>query len=222
MINILLGGLYMNKICNKIYDNFLTIVGDIKFFKYPMFIIYDPSEYGVTGDDMDTIQHVIQPGDILLRAYSYYVDGLFIPSQFSHAAFYKGRGIGVHAIGEGVRPFSLLEFLRCDAVAVLRFKNITQQQIQIAIDNANALIGKPYDFEFESDDDEYYCSELITYIYKHMLDKLQVVPRLIRPLKVLKRIAILPDDLATSPAINLVYANSVGKKKCRKLGINFL
>ena len=39
---------------------------------------------------MRALLGVLQPGDILLRAYTNYLDGKFIPGRFSHAALYCG------------------------------------------------------------------------------------------------------------------------------------
>ena len=75
----------------KLYERLLTIFGDIKVFRYPLFIVYDPGSYQVKGDDVREVLDLIQPGDVLLRAYSNYLDGRFIPGIFSHAAVYCGE-----------------------------------------------------------------------------------------------------------------------------------
>ena len=132
---------------NKFYDKSLTIVGDIKVFPAPFWMVYDPSEYHVTGDDMHYILDNIQDGDILLRFYTNYLDGKIISGTFSHAAFYAGNNICYHSIAEGVQKISLLQFLQCDGIAILRFKKINKTQIRKAISNAKKLIGCKYDFE---------------------------------------------------------------------------
>lgn len=74
----------------KLSEWFLTVFGDIKVFRFPFFLVYDPGSYQVKGDDVRALLGVLQPGDILLRAYSNYLDGKFIPGKFSHAALYCG------------------------------------------------------------------------------------------------------------------------------------
>lgn len=69
---------------------FLTVFGDIKVFRFPFFLVYDPGSYQVKGDDVRALIEVLQPGDILLRAYTNYLDGKFIPGKFSHAGLYCG------------------------------------------------------------------------------------------------------------------------------------
>jgi hypothetical protein len=75
----------------KLYERLLTVFGDIKVFRYPLFLVYDPGSYQVKGDDVREALDVLQPGDILLRSYSNYLDGRFIPGVFSHAAVYAGE-----------------------------------------------------------------------------------------------------------------------------------
>lgn len=40
----------MKKTIYKLWSKFLTMFGNIKIFKWPMFFIYDPSEYEITGE----------------------------------------------------------------------------------------------------------------------------------------------------------------------------
>lgn len=127
---------------------FLTVFGDIKIFKGPFFIVYDPSSYLVKGEDMREVTKIVEPGDILLRGYTNYLDGRFIPGYFSHVGFYlgsidkerlasewsdestpldqlKGLKFGeqmvIHSMAEGVFMEDLLNFCRCDYMAILRF-----------------------------------------------------------------------------------------------------
>jgi hypothetical protein len=127
---------------------FLTFFGDIKIFKGPLFFLYDPGSYLVKGEDMREVIKVVEPGDILLRGYINYLDGRFIPGYFSHVGFYlgpvdreqlasswsdentpldqlKGLKTGeqmvIHSMAEGVFMEDLLNFCRCDYMAIFRF-----------------------------------------------------------------------------------------------------
>lgn len=40
----------MKKLIRKIWVRFLEIFGNIKIFKYPMFAVYDPDYFKMTGD----------------------------------------------------------------------------------------------------------------------------------------------------------------------------
>ncbi len=75
----------------RLTDRFLNIFGDIKIFRFPFFLIYDPGSYKVRGEDLRELIGLLEPGDILLRAYDHYLDGKFIPGVFSHAAMYCGE-----------------------------------------------------------------------------------------------------------------------------------
>jgi hypothetical protein len=121
----------------------LTIFGDLKVYRFPMFLLYDPGAYRVRGEDAREAMARVRPGDILLRGYVNYLDGYFIPGYFSHAGLYIGsvveeerdrverpRGkeifrpgeqMVIHSMAEGVFMEDLLNFCRCDYMAILRF-----------------------------------------------------------------------------------------------------
>lgn len=127
---------------HSLWQSFLTIFGDIKVFKWPMFILYDPGSYLVKGEDMRQVIATIKAGDILVRSYKNYLDGFFIPGYFSHAGLYVGKVVAedeklielsegkkhfrtgdqmvVHSMAEGVFMEDVLNFCRCDYLAILR------------------------------------------------------------------------------------------------------
>ena len=126
-------------------DRLLTILGDIKVFGFPFFLVYDPGSYRVGGRDMRQLIDLVRPGDVLVRGYTSYLDGRFIPGYFSHAGLYLGpvteadaalaperhRGrvepgaqMVIHAVAEGVGLVDVLDFARCDRLAVLRFPEV--------------------------------------------------------------------------------------------------
>ncbi|MFM2111441.1 MAG: hypothetical protein RLZZ271_101 [Pseudomonadota bacterium] len=90
-----LGGFF-----NKVIDSFIAWIGTIKYFTQPLSLIQDPGSYKISGKEArELIDHVLQPGDILLRGYKGYLDGIMIgltgggdsvSKHFSHAAFYVG------------------------------------------------------------------------------------------------------------------------------------
>ncbi len=69
----------------------MTWFGDLKYFRYPMFIVWDPGSYRVKGEDARKVIDLVRPGDILLRSYDNYVDGWFIPGRYSHVGLYVGK-----------------------------------------------------------------------------------------------------------------------------------
>jgi hypothetical protein len=127
----------------RLYDKFVAVIGDIKLFHFPFWVVYDPGSYRVKGPECRKISNLLEPGDILLRRYDGYLDSHFIPGVFSHAAIYLGNveesdkaavpeegilsrsfEIGpcqvAHSTAEGVHLEDILTFCRCDDIAVLR------------------------------------------------------------------------------------------------------
>ena len=81
-------------------DSLFAWIGTLKYFTSPLSIVEDPGSYKIKGDEVrELIDRVLEPGDILLRGYDGYVDGVLIgltgdandPGKyFSHAALYCG------------------------------------------------------------------------------------------------------------------------------------
>lgn len=139
----------------------LVFTSKMYIHRKPLWFVYDPHIHQVKGHEVRDVLRAIQPGDVLLRSFSGYLDTMFIPGYWSHAALYAGEGLVIHAIGTGVQGEDILDFCRCDGVAVLRIKNLTTDELGFALKLANACIGKEYDYEFETGDNQYYCSELV-------------------------------------------------------------
>jgi hypothetical protein len=183
----------------------LGILGDIKVFKYPMFIVYDPGSYDLLGRDIRDILDSIKDGDILLRGFNNYLDGYLISGSFSHAAFYYGGNKVIHAMAEGVFEEDILTFTRCDHLCILRFNDISQEDIEKAKTNAKNLIGCDYDFSFTEGNGDYYCSELVCKAYEHK-PELNIKPETVEYLYgLIKKKAILPDAFLSSEALHPVY-----------------
>lgn len=143
-------------------ERFLTVFGDLKVFRWPLFFLYDPGSYRVKGEDMREVIKAVKPGDILVRGYENYLDGYFIPGYFSHVGMYLGKvdpdaldsiwsdeyapleevkarcrsgeQMVIHSMAEGVFMEDLLNFCRCDYMAILRFpERLTREQADPAM-----------------------------------------------------------------------------------------
>ncbi len=147
----------------KLMNGFLKVFGDIKIFRWPFFLIYDPSGYMVKGEDVREAINVVRPGDILVRGYRKYLDGYFIPGYFSHAGLYLGKvtdadkrylaskdaeahfktgeQMVVHSMAEGVFMEDLINFCRCDYMAILRFPDTLEAAQDVVAESL-----KPGDF----------------------------------------------------------------------------
>ena len=46
----------------KRWSRLLDIIGDIKVFKFPFFMVYDPSFFKMTGEKIQAACEILQPG----------------------------------------------------------------------------------------------------------------------------------------------------------------
>ncbi|MCK5726724.1 MAG: hypothetical protein KAH22_07875 [Thiotrichaceae bacterium] len=217
----------------KVYNTTLRIFGDIKVFKFPFFILYDPGSYLIKGNETREIMNTLEAGDILIRGYKNYLDGYFIPGYFSHAALYlgnvpnennitllpsvkdqfyaEGEQIVVHAMAEGVFMEDLLNFCRCDYIVVLRPSKVSQEDVDNIYNRALMELGTPYDFQFDfSRYNNLSCTEFVYLCMKESMDEEGVVLRDRRaPFR--KRPTLIPDDFINS-SLKVVWKSSTIKE----------
>ena len=147
----------------------LTIIGNIKVFKTPLYISYDPAEfdYNIRGEMIRDIESKIEPGDIVLRQYRHYLDSFLIPGDYSHSGIYVGDNKVVHAVAEGVKEVDLIDFCQADKICVLRLAHLDANNLkETAVTNAKSFVGSSYDFLFDSDSSDLYCHEMTAKSYK--------------------------------------------------------
>ena len=158
----------MKKLFYKLWAKFLTQFGAIKIFKFPMFFVYDPSEYEIDGEHMQEALKVLQPGDVILRGYNHYIDGYFVddPYRYSHGAIYIGGDKIIHAVAEGVSEIHAIDFMKCDRICILRPSNFKNEAIQQAKKFLEENV--PYDFSFNYGNSALYCFELCALCYSKL------------------------------------------------------
>lgn len=148
----------------RLKSKFLTIFGDVRFSVYPMWLMYQPSDYQVTGAAIQRIIDKLQPGDIILRGYDKkFLDNLFIPSKYgySHAGVYVGNLKVIHAVAQGVSEIHLVDYCQADKICIIRVNGDKWKAIELA----NKYLGSPYDFSFEPGDNALYCFQLAAMCY---------------------------------------------------------
>lgn len=155
----------------------------------------------------------LQPGDILLEKTPFTLTDKTIPGHFGHVAIYvgtldqlreldalespmvqkhleqiaAGRGV-VEALRNGVQLNALEDFMNVDDVAILRPRNLSQEQRREAVELALGNLGKKYDFNFDVNTTEtIVCSELAYLVYPQV----DFVTK-----RVLSSFTISPDDIA--------------------------
>ena len=235
------------KVLEKIYNGFLNFFGDIKVFKFPMFIVYDPGSYLVKGEDVRQVINLIKPGDILVRGYINYLDGYFIPGFFSHAGLYlgevketdkvfvnegqdgrfrNGEQMVIHSMAEGVFMEDIINFCRCDFMVILRRNPDKESEtgnkvtFEDVFKSALQNLGKDYDFKFDfSDFTKVSCTELVYTCCQGFMDDydIKIVERKVLFMK--KRM-ITPDDLVNSRLDIVWKSKSVTDKRIQKIKTN--
>ena len=154
----------MKKLLYRLWSGFLTIFGNIRIFKWPMWVVYDPTYFKVTGEYAERIQEIIKPGDVLLRGYDQFLDSYFINGDYSHAGVYVGKGQVVHAVSPHVCKTHLLDFISCDRIAICRPVKYSRAGVKAAKQFFEQKV--PYDFNFKSKDvNALYCFELAAECY---------------------------------------------------------
>jgi len=150
----------------KIPKFILEMSGHVYLHKYPMWIVYRPDIHRVRGNDVRKILISLQPGDIVLRRFDQYLNTIFTPGFWGHAGLYAGDNMVVHSVSEGCMIDDILNFCRADAIAILRRKDGVTSQISKALMMAKMQI--PYDYDFDSANDDYYCTELVDVVNDHL------------------------------------------------------
>ena len=125
----------------------------------------------ISDKDFKAICKVIEHGDVLVTRRRFELSNIFIPGYYTHAGLYLVTGDhhqAIEATSDGTTITSLGKFLFSkDYVAVLRPKFIRSKHEQSKIiDYAQGFKGLPYDYYFESDEDAFYCSELIWRVFR--------------------------------------------------------
>jgi uncharacterized protein YycO len=161
------------KFLYKVWSKFLDIFGDIKIFKFPLWVVYDPDDYEVDGVATEKALKTLKRGDIIFRGYNRYLDGKFISSKrkYSHGAIYVGDGKIIHAISKGCSYINAIDFMRCDRICILRPK----RGITAALKLAKSFVKNniPYDFGFSRGVSSLYCFELCAECYP----KLEIIKK---------------------------------------------
>lgn len=192
----------MKRLLYVIGSKILKIFGDMKVFKYPMWFVYDPFFFKMTGEKIMEVMKTLEPGDVILRGYDSYLDSKCIPSQrgYSHGAIYIGNDIIVHAVAEGVSEVNVIDFCECDRICILRPKKYKKE----AVRNAKLFLKQsiPYDFGFNAGVSALYCFELVAEAYPK-LNIRRVEKKALFGL--LKKNVYLSDSMFESPDLDIIF-----------------
>ena len=156
----------MKKFIYKINQTVLTWFGNVKIFRFPLFLVYDPDLFAVDGAHILKVLEVAKPGDVFLRGYRHYLDGYFVPGDYSHGGLYIGDGKVIHATSIGVNEVNAVDFMECDRILVMRPSGGQEQAIERAKKFLEDKI--PYDFGFKRGVSSLYCFELAAEVYPEL------------------------------------------------------
>lgn len=139
---------------------------------------------GVSDKRYYEVNSQIKPGNAILAVDKAKLSSLFIPGKFSHAAIYSGHGSFYEMVGSGWKETSFFEFMKeYDEVMVIG--------TNLNLDLAWSLRHSKYDLEFEHNDKEFYCSEMVAYCdNRRELGQLQDKP------------IIYPDDILRAAIVH--------------------
>lgn len=184
----------------KIEKAVFGFIGDIKWggILHPFWFTINASTFRLKGKHYRDLDHVIQPGDILIRRFEGYIDKWLIPGWWNHAGMYVGEVEGkqhkvVHAISDGVVVDDLIDFMRTDHLIVLRAPEGLQEE---ATKRAKAAIGSDYDFAFDFNETlRFSCTELVAHCYPGHVDGK----------KRFGRVTVVADDIVNTPTFKVVW-----------------
>ena len=191
----------MRKWLYTLQAKFLTWFGNIKIFKWPLFIVYNPTQFKVTGEQILEILQCLEPGDVVLRKFDSYADSKFIPGEYSHGAVYVGDNKIIHAVAEGVSEIDVVSFCMCDRICVLRPRAGSRNAIAKAKKFAKDKV--PYDFAYNHNSSALYCFELCAECYP----KLDIKPKVAKALFGLlrKKNVYLAESFTSSPDFKMIF-----------------
>jgi len=166
-------------------EKFFTQLGKIKVSKWPFFMVYRPRSFAIKGSHTRQVMRLVKPGDILVRSFNGYVNNYLIPGTFHHVGFYlsdvtenhlkqlggvenptqfkTGRQMVIHAIGEKIYLEDLIDFCRCDGLAIMRFpsklKSLRKREIPAILqeyfaDPTGAAVNAAEEIEEEAEEEK--------------------------------------------------------------------
>ena len=150
-------------------EKIVNIASHIKVSKWPLFITYNPHGFALKGRHTREVMKAVRPGDILTRSFNNYLNNFFIPGAFKHVGFYLGQvtenhlrkiakiehpahfvtgaQIVIHVINGEIVLEDLMDFCRCDGLAVMRFpaelKSLDSRQIPEALSTYFTTFTEP-------------------------------------------------------------------------------
>lgn len=203
----------MGKFWYRVWSWLLTRFGEIKVFPRPLWLVSDPSEFRVSGPYKRMVDELLRPGDIILRGYDHYLDGKFVPGNYSHGGLYVGHHEVIHVEAPCVKTDDVFDFIDCDRVVVFRpvsgKKKAVQRAWQFYLDKI------PYDFSYKAEASALYCFELCAFAYEELAFKTHCVSYF---LGLVKREAYTCESFFESDKVQRVFEYNPKAKEFFNIG----
>ena len=160
--------------------------------KKPLWFMWNPKLHKIKGFEIRKIIDSMKEGDIILRRFNGYLNTIFTPGFWSHAALVISNKTVIHALASGVVKEDIIDYCRTDNICLIRRKNITDEEIEKIIRIANGMIidNIQYDFDFSDNNGKVYCTEFINIVNDEIYrDDYKII---------MGNNILLPDDLKNS------------------------
>ncbi len=123
--------------------------------------------YQIKKNIFKNIKSILKPGMVILTHKNYELTNLFIRGHWKHAAIVISKTHLVEANRNGVEKLSIEESLTSvDDFILLEPAFCGLKSMKLASDFAKRVIGLPYNFQFITTKNSFYCSELIYKAYQ--------------------------------------------------------
>jgi len=166
-----------------------------------MWINYRLDKHKITGPETREVLSLMQDGDIFLRRLSRYLNTVCTPGYYGHAAIKINGNDVAHEVSKGGIREDILEFLRCDAIAILhtedwQLRETAAKYARTVVDSSEIT---PYDFDFRPDNKSLYCTEFVDRAYGGIFNDCYV--------QVLKQeySILLPDNMLKCGKFKVIY-----------------
>ena len=172
-------------------------VGDIRKIKHFPWVTWDVCEHEISIEEAVEATKLIKTGDIGVHLDRGYLSNFAIPGFMKHAFYFTNKETTIEAISEGVVKRHALYPIISDYTIILRPKNLNDEELLKAVIKAENIVGQQYDVKFAFDIEEevkifggneivsarenvahwdggFSCTEVVTFVYAHVKDKLRL------------------------------------------------
>ncbi len=116
---------------------------------------------------IEDLEHLLEPGMVILTYKHGCLSNWFIPGELNHAAMVTSSKQIVEAVHPQVDCRDIDSWVKSfDKICIYVPKFCSENQAKSAAEEAKNLLGKRYDWLFSMKNKAFYCSELIYFCYK--------------------------------------------------------